>query len=433
MASAGQIIFGNGAKLKRANQSGTTEWITIKITAANCRVRDLEIDGNKTNYTTAGWATTSEIYCGSGGDHSVVEGCYIHDFPGEGIQHGDCNDFVVIRNWLQDGNGNGVHYGSSAGSFTGGRVLYNRIKNVNLNTAVGHADGCVVLSNGVADFLVHGNYLENGIAGVGSVDQTDNSDITITNNEIRSMTGAAIEGDNPTGTSSVNVLIQGNRIYDSVKLYINQQVSGSTAFPSRWSVIGNLFSNTKILGNYSRHCLIANNIFTGGSTTMNYIDMSATKYLTVIGNHFESGQYALTLGGAFEGLSFKDNTCFGQHNRAINIFGTGCITPNVIANNTIENDATADSAYDAISVASGQDKISIKNNEIKLVGGNSGMTLSANYAVVMGNTVRCGTAPKSIRIAPVGATSNWVGYNTTDVAVSDAGTTTTLVSNAAIT
>ncbi|MEA2391209.1 MAG: hypothetical protein QOK31_1318 [Solirubrobacteraceae bacterium] len=420
MTRAGQILDGNGARLQRANQSGATEWNTVVITAPNCRVRDLEIDGNKANYPIANWLTTNEIRIESGGDRAVIERCYIHDFPGDGIQQGNADDVAVIRNVLLTGNGNGIHYGSGGRVYKGGKVAFNTVKSVNLNPAVGHADGCVVLSNGVGDFLVHGNYLENGIAGVGSIDSSDNLDITISGNTIRSMSGSAIEGDNPIGTASTNVLIEQNRIYDCGNVVITSQDPGSSVMPSRWVVRGNLLWNTGVAGNYARWVIVEGNIFAGGGSSALYINMAGVKYLTVSGNQFDAGQIAVNVGGAFDSVAVKGNVFAGQSSRAINAYVSGgigmSITDNVIT-------GVGDRGI-RITV----DKATIKGNDVTMAGGSAGIVVGGNYNVVANNTVRAGSATYSIQVA-AGTTSNVVHENQTDKSVSDSGSKTDKAGN----
>ncbi|MEA2391208.1 MAG: Right handed beta helix region [Solirubrobacteraceae bacterium] len=420
MTRAGQVLDGNGARLKRANQSGSTEWNTIYISASDCRVRDLEIDGNKTNYPTANWATTAEIRVEAGGDRAVIERCHIHDFPGEGIQQGNSDDVAVIGNVLVDGNGNGIHYGSGGRVYKGGQVLYNTVKNVNGNPAVGHADGCVVLSDGVGDFVVHGNYLENGISGVGSIDSTDNLDLTITCNTIRAMTGTAIEGDNPPGAASTNVLVEGNRIYDSGSIAITQQRLSSSVFPARWTVRGNLLWNTTIHGNYALWQIIEGNVFAGGGASATYIDMAGPKYLTIADNQFDGGQTGVNVGDAFDTVAIKRNVFVGQSSRAVNVYSGGGVRMSIAAN------VIRDAGDRGISL--GADRAAVRGNDVLMSSGGAGILVGSNYNAVTANTVRVGKASNSIQIAS-GATANVVHENQSDKAITDGGTRTDKTGN----
>jgi Right handed beta helix region len=408
MTHAGQVFDGNGAKIKRANQSGTTQWVSLGVQASDCRVRDLEIDGNKANYTTADWENTSEIVVL--GDRTVVERCYLHDFPGEGIQHGLGDHVVISECTLLNGNGNAIHFGSAGPVWQGGRVVFCMVKNVNLDTSVGHADGCITISNGIGDFLVHGNYLENGLAGVGSVDSRDNSNFTISCNEIRGMTRYAIDGDNNTnGNTADNVLIEGNRFYSNPPLIVAAYNSSSTQ-PTRWSIIGNLLTDTQIyIANVSQ-CVVTGNTISYSDNTTPAINVNGGAVRTSISrNAITGGDSGIRLVSSNYSVDISDNTLHGQRSFGILDLGSGVRS---IGGNQITNDSGAGGGYQAIQAGGGA---TVSGNRITLSSGVRAIYgQSGSKGVITGNV--CKGATTSIRVNT--GTTGWVVKdNVVDVAI----------------
>jgi hypothetical protein len=414
--------------------SGANVWLgffAIQIVASDCRVLDLEFDGNKSNWTFYRWDPIAEINIEKGGDRATIERCYLHDIPSEGVLTGNCVDVRVLYNTILNANGNGVHYGGyvSGPINYGGRVVGNHIENVNLDPATGHADGCVVLSAAQADFLVAQNRLLNGISGVGSIDATDNLDITIIGNEIRSCTSTAIEGNCPSGDSSTNVLIEANRIYDCTVLMINQQSPSSSNFPSRWTVRGNLFSRTKLSVSNSRQVVIEGNIFNAGGASIDLIEVVGSKYVVVSGNQGTGGNQAVLIGGTGEQISVSSNVCVGQSASAINVYSDNI--PNLsIVDNVISGDSSADPInYDAIRVRS---KNVCRGNVVQATQGRSCIYLgSGSYQSVKDNVCRKGLAQYTIRIENT-VSKAIVKDNETDAPISDRGTATTIAGNLVI-
>lgn len=424
MATAGQVLAGNGAKLKRANQSGSTEWFTVRITAADCRIQDLEFDGNKSHYSTAGWATTSEVCVETGCDRFVIERCYLHDFPGEGISIADSADTRVVNNTLVDGNGNGVHYGSGGSpGVRGARCINNRIENMNLNTGVGHADGCVVLSANIADLLVSGNRLKAALCGVGAIGATDNSDVTISGNEIHDMTRAAVDGANGTsGTASNNVLVAGNRIYDCAPLVVNQSLPGGGVLPKRWTITGNLLINTKISAQSADSLTITGNVMSGLGNSTYAIELTDCTNVAVRGNHVSGAQWGIVVGGSSTvNLLIADNMFVNQYSGCMTLYTAGMVNV-LISGNSIVNSSASETAY--LGVKSYNN--TVRGNQLKLVKG-KGIYVVGAYPIVKDNVVRLGTT-SGIYVENT-ATNALVKNNETDGAVNDNGTSTTLSGN----
>lgn len=409
------------------------------VSAADVVIEGIEIDGNNAGWTFGRWQISAEINTSAGSDRFTLRDSYLHDGASDAVLNCDASACRFERNKLLNFQGNGIHTGSELGNpgIVGCRIAFNHIENCNLNAALPHSDGCVVLSSVVADTLVHGNYLKAGLCGVGSVNSTDNSNITISDNEIRNMTRAAIDGLNSGTTCAQNVVIEGNRIYSSVALNIQQSTNYvATVLPTRHIIQGNYLYQTPIILTITDKFVITGNICDGGSdTTMKLIQILGAKRTMVKDNLCLGGDYGIYykepagLNGApvaelpfGEGILIDGNTCHGQHTRGIHV-GTDSIDASGVTNNIVIGDSTAVAGYVGIQGAGALD---VRGNNVKVVVGTAGIKLTGLNSSAKQNKVKVGSSGAfSIRVDP-SAYFTIVRDNETDVAVSDGGTSSVI-------
>lgn len=405
--------------------SGTTNvyisYYTVE-TAAGCRVYDLVIDGNKANWPFRRWENTVELKWV--GDRNVIQGCYIHDAAGESIESDGTGDYITVSDCVvKDSNGNGIHFGGN------NHVVVDRCRfiNCNLDSAVGHADGCVIWSNTITNATISNCYMENGIAGIGSIDSNGNSDVTIIGNTIKSCTSYAIDIVCP-GTDPGNIVIVGNRIYDSVLVSFNGTNAGAVIFPNRIVFANNFLSNTNLICYRTRYVSITGNLFEDSAdTTSKQIEInSAAKHTVVADNTIIGGQYAVYVDDAnVENVLIQGNQMINQNLHGVRV-NNASIRNLIISNNVISNDSTASASYDAILHRDSQLAI---GNVINLNKGHAGI-YAQDGSITLDNVVRHGTASFSIR-ANTGSNSI-IKNNQVTAAVSDGGTNTNITANVTI-
>lgn len=190
------------------------------------KIYGLEIDGNRANYTFYRWEATTEIH--AMGYHNHVIDCYLHDAPGEVIQENAGNapwNYLPVNGWnvyknnkIINANGNGVHLSASISPL----IESNYFESCNLeNTAMGHGGGAVAFSSQIKDARIIGNTMISCRSAVGYGNSFSASNTIIRGNVIRSMSAYAVEFETGTQNSPfINLLIDGNKITDSVSVYL---------------------------------------------------------------------------------------------------------------------------------------------------------------------------------------------------------------------
>src|SRR5271166_4438312 len=153
------------------------------------------------------WTTWGMVLAG---DRCRVEHCYLYNMASEGIEI--TGYYPVVEGCtVQNANGNGFHMATA----TIHPVVHAcAAVNCNLNTNEGHVMGGIGWSSDITDATVSDCYVSGCYSGMGAIDSTDNSDVTIVNNTIRSCTASGI-GMAQTATTSAagRIVISGNRIY----------------------------------------------------------------------------------------------------------------------------------------------------------------------------------------------------------------------------
>lgn len=256
-------------------------------------VEKLNIDGNRANWTKYRWETSVEIGMSGAG---TIRDVILQNCPSDAIIEHEAGLNPTYENIrVLNGNGNGLHLSGSTNPVV--RGFWG--KNLNLDTAVGHADGGIILSNGVKDAVIDSFYIENAISGVASFDSAGNSDLTITNGVIRSCTGTAMEGTFPSGEGANNILISNIRIYDSVKLDINQTSGGSSVFPSRWHLSNVYLENTALyIANARNIELDQVSVNFGTATTGTIVTIAGSKNINYNSGIVTGGSAAIYITGS---------------------------------------------------------------------------------------------------------------------------------------
>lgn len=406
--------------------SGTT---TIALsfhtitTAAGCSIYGLSIDGNKANWSLNRWEITNEIL--AVGANQVIEHVSINNAPGEAIMETGAGNFADAgnkykNNTITNCNGNGFHLSASNGV----QVVGNYIYNTNIDGAtVGHNGGCITLSNGIKDALISGNHLDTGRSGVGQVDSSDNSLISIVGNTVHNMSAYMLEL-RGYDANVTDILVTGNRFYNDtapaagslINVAIEDTHVGSI---SRISVTANNFYNAGLVCGAIVGCSITGNLFENtyqaNDTYHNAIVLTKGTHIAIFGNVIKYGNAGITLNGNLTGVTVSGNNCSLQY--YYGIYAVGSTNSNVmLSNNSVVQDNNVNGSAQAFVI--GPNSVA-KNNNINITAGYCGLRVNgvAN-AVVQGNTVRASGAGKTIRVE-TGSTGYVVTENTVNYAVVD--------------
>ena len=315
------------------------------------RVFDLVINGNMANQAWFQWWTTWGIVINN--DRGRVVRCYLYNMPGEGIEligsYPTVSDCVV-----NTANGNGYHLAANVEHpvVHGCRAIY-----CNQNTNNGHYMGGIGWSSNVQDATISNNYVYGCLSGMGAIDGTDNSDVTISNNTIRSCTNSGIFLFAATSsTAAGRVVITGNRIYACpIGINIQGVAYNSTVIPNRITLVANSFdlcTQYSIMIQYANYVTVSGNRFemATGTTSIIHVYIVDSANIAISGNQFNGGNdgvyvysaYALTQNVIVSGNVFSSQYSYGINFASANM-------PGVVAEgNTITNDLTASGSYQGI-------------------------------------------------------------------------------------
>ena len=284
--------------------------------APGVKVFGLSFEGNRANNANnAKWYWQREIWLG--GNYCAVENCYLNNCVSEGMIIGG-DGTRAERNIVTNAGGNGIHFAGCKGA----RACHNFVQNVNLTANTQHADGCIIFSTTTGDSIIIGNYCENGIAGISSIDSDDNSSVIIQGNIIKSCTTYAIEGVLPATNKAGRVVISGNLIYNSVVVALNfTQAFDATLGPYNWIIEGNyLEATTLVIKNGFECTVVSNQIKLVGDTTSIGITLSDCQQVTASGNNVREGANGIYVTGVnTAGVKVFGNTFRNQNQRAVNM------------------------------------------------------------------------------------------------------------------
>lgn len=414
--------FPNGATVS----SGT---YVIATHSVGVVIRGFEIDGNRAN--NAGfvhWELQGGIEVW--GDRSKVEHCYIHDEVCEGIMLGGTASEVTGTTVINCG-GNGIHFSGSSAAV----VERNYVKNCNLlGTAPGHADGCIIFSNATGDSRVLNNYMENGIAGVGSINSDDNSGVIVSGNIIRNC--QAVLDMVSFNAQNGRVIFAGNECYNSGSVLVVENATvaqgyDGTAGPYKTNINDNYFEDCT--GRFLRaHSIrLSGNIWNYTLDTtevvINLEDVTDFEFDdTVIGGGYgmfistgENMQTRAKVGGRFinqYSYGVRSNQAGGVTvDGAVIRAESGKVDAANYAGILLSNDCEAHNC-----------RLDIQSGKCGIQAPSAGT--GVNGALISGNTIRSAVGIPSV-IMFGGSTNNIVVNNFIQQPVSDAGTGNTTTPN----
>jgi hypothetical protein len=325
------------------------------VLANDCRVYDLELDGNRGAVPFARWNVTAEVLVA--GSRVLVSGCHIHDAPGEGIlSRGSpdaLNDDVTVSDCvLGTLGGNGVHWRDTRTA----RVDRTTIGDANLDRTVGQAAGCICVGGVVFDAAVSGCTLRNGLSGV----------------------------------------------------WLDNGEPGLASRPGRIVVSGNYLENAGVAVRRGQSISITDNVFRL-DRELTAIEVVSSTDVSVGGNVVEGGAMAVDVrsedGAAASSIYVGSNTCTRQTHAAVYFAGeqlAGCQA----VGNTISNDSGAGRGYVGVRAAP---RVLCRGNSVQLSAGLAGIHCSSN-AIVRDNVVRTADGVPTI-LAPDDTTGAVVKNN----------------------
>lgn len=339
-------------------------------------------------------------------------------------------------------NGTAYAGGSNISVYTydKGHILISRCHtyNTNLNFVVGHVDGGIIWSDCIQDSTCVGCITDTTpIFGFGSIDSTQNSDVTIIGCTMRNCMKGAVGGISANLNSAAQrISVIGNRMWNcgttkDTHVIDIAQSSNNQVVPQEIVITGNLIDTTSSLStginlasiNYavvSGNALYGNtasSVWPGNSsnaafiTTCKNVDFTGNEVygffagpfisgcttVSVTGNTFNNQySYSIQEFGGCIGLSISANTCQGSSSsyRGILVGGTGSIGVSITGNTIIlGNNSGAGIVLLGNAVASG--------NNIELpTTSNTNVTLTTAFSAVEGNTItgnmiHCGNTSSS--------------------------------------
>jgi hypothetical protein len=269
---------------------------------SDVKILGLELDGNRDhNDTYLNWQTQGSIR--ALGDRSIVRDCYVHDSTSDGVMIGGAGS-IVSGNSIVTSGGNAIHLSGA----TGVQIANNYLRDATLSitgtddtTGPDHAEGLITFSSLISDTTISYNQMENGRTCVGGVGSADNSDITIVGNTCRGAVLYALEivtTDLGDGTDALrNVVVEGNRFYDSGNVYLGKSKPGGTPGTvglANLTFTSNLLVNTPIYGIRLQGATLSNNDISVADAVAP-IALSSPQDVVVSNNRVVGGTYGIRL------------------------------------------------------------------------------------------------------------------------------------------
>ncbi|MBR4960715.1 MAG: right-handed parallel beta-helix repeat-containing protein, partial [Clostridia bacterium] len=255
---AGTTLNGNGATISRA--AGFED--RLLVLSDGCRIENLTIEGNRTAMVSPHWDTTDEIVAHS---NCVIDGVTINNANEGIVVYGD--DTIVRGCRLYNCGGNGIHLSGADRTRIEDCVIIGANKN---GDAMENSNGCIYWCQSANDTVVTGCYCEDGKAGFGGIDGSDNSHLKIIGCTAKNCTHAVRGehyrnyGDEAGYDGSIDVIISNNQFIDCGPLLL--VYGGDSTIPGEGLVIsGNLLTDTNIEIMNFRKAAITGNTLNGGS------------------------------------------------------------------------------------------------------------------------------------------------------------------------
>ncbi len=421
-AKVGNEITLNAAVNINVGVGGTCALTFTSLKLAHAaEVDGLVLDGNRGNWTWARWEVTAEIVTDAAGNDQTIRNCFVNASPGEGFTVYSDN-VCIDRSRFSAVGGNPIHLSGSDGA----RIVFNFADDANIDTAVGHADGFVCISDAVTDTLVHGNRAKRCISGIGSFDNS-NSDLTVTDNDFRDMYGSGFD----LGAGAARLVFRGNRIYNcatdtskkpgkpyygavvGINLsggdyliegnYLDGVVVLTASGGKRLNLTGNQVTNEVLIAGWSLFGIIGNDV-TGkplrigqganGRVARNLINLSGDTSTLAI---------SLYATGAYENVDVEENTVIGGA-YGVSIGATATALNGVcVARNRLSGQSSRGISVD--NTAAAVESLVIEDNKIG-TGVNSGASVNGILIKTPNTTVQRNEVVNS-----TGATASRVGIN----------------------
>jgi len=284
---------GNATVLKRMWNSSSPEGVITLTSAEGCRVQNLQIDGNKDNYSSV---NNNGIYLYSSSDNTITD------------------------NTCNNNTNNGISlYSSSNNTVTGntcnnnyyGIYLYSSSNNTITDSTCNNNDYGIRLYSSSNNNTVTGNTCNNNYYGIYLYSSSNNTitDSTCNNNDYR---GIYLYSSSNNNTVTGNTC---NNNYYGIYLYSS----------SNNTITGNTCNNNNNNDGISLYASSSNNTITGNTCNNNNygIHLDSSSNNTIIGNtcirgtgqpsDYTSAQYTILLSGSSNNCNLISlNNCMGK-------------------------------------------------------------------------------------------------------------------------
>jgi hypothetical protein len=279
------------------------------------------------------------------------------------------------------------------------RIAGCRVIDPNQDQSNGHVMGCIGFSNAVSDATITDCLLSGGVAGIGAIDSSDNSDVTISDCTIRNATGAGIDMlDGTASNTPARVTITNCRIYACpYAIRVSETQGASSTWPSQLLITGCYFDGSttqQVKLDNCQYVTLTGCQFNTASTSLIQLLVNGAQFVNVSGCVFSGGGYGVYAEPSIlnpDTINITGNTFTGQHAQSIH-FEDNTLN-STITDNLIKNSDGTDVGYLAI-VAYGPTVVS--GNAISLaVAGQVGIQPNQSTASggldgvrVLGNAVK---------------------------------------------
>jgi len=257
-------IIGENYKNTIVKIGDSTNIDAFDITVGDFRIKNLQIDGNRTNNSSSG----NGLDFSNAGDNLLVEQCYIHEMTSSCLYIGGSNSVSILSNILLDSDGPGISFSGSASSEN--LIAHNIIKGCSSGIGGFRNAGLVISNNIVESNTTYGIVLAESIGGT--------NDVTITGNSVRLNGSHGIYANLMASGSIERIIISNNLIASNTG-------SGIEIYaPYRFVITGNNISMNSQHGisTVADECSIVSNLIYDNG--YHGIYLNTAKYNTITGN-----------------------------------------------------------------------------------------------------------------------------------------------------
>ncbi len=237
-------------------------WNQVLPQQPNVTITNTVLDGNSSNWSWGRWQHTVAVQNFIGANFLKVHHCRIINQYGDALS-GEAVGCEFAFNDVENIAGRGIVFAGTAGAAPNQdtRCIFNRFINCNSDTNVAGGDGVGSLdfSQGGPNTLIHGNYVDGGVDGVGALLSVNGGDVTITGNEFWNLTGKAINAAGSGVGAPSQVIISHNRLYGCGFTVNNAGV------PQSWTIADNIIVGAASAIQYIRNSSVNGNKFVLGA------------------------------------------------------------------------------------------------------------------------------------------------------------------------